>query len=115
MPRNYLDYLDDMIAAMNDAQRFVENMTLDQFLADKKTQYAVVKAIEIVGEATKKIPDEIKIQEPSLDWKSMSGARDVLSHGYFGIDYAMIWRIVAVHFPVDKERLITLKSRLTKL
>ena len=66
-------------------------MTLEQFFADEKTAFAVMRALEIIGEATKNIPQSIKENYPDIPWKEMAGIRDKLIHDYFGVDLEVVW------------------------
>jgi len=87
------------------AIRFIDNLTLEQFEADEQVQYAVVRALEIIGEASKKIPDDVRQQYPEIPWRSMSGMRDKLVHDYFGVDVYVIWRTVKEDLPSMLHRL----------
>ena len=75
MKEEFLDYIEDIIVAMNDALSFVKDMEYDVFLRDKKTIYAVNRALEIIGEATKNIPASVKNRYPQIPWKKMAGMR----------------------------------------
>ena len=97
--RSHLDYLADMLDAMSKARDFVEGMDFEQFSADDKTAFAVVRALEIVGEAAKKIPSEVRDLRPDLPWRDISGMRDKLSHDYFGVDLLVVWKTVREDFP----------------
>jgi len=71
MKEEFLDYIEDIIEAMDDATSFVEGMEYDDFLKDRKTIYAVIRAIEIIGEAVKKIPELVKKRYPQIPWRDM--------------------------------------------
>lgn len=86
MKKEFLDYVEDIIRAMEDALSFVEGMGYDDFVKDKRTFYAVIRAIEIVGEAVKKIPISVRKQYSEIPWKEMAGMRDKLIHEYFRVD-----------------------------
>ena len=73
MKREFLDYIEDTIEAMDDAMRFVKGMEYNDFVKDRKTIYAVIRAIEVIGEAVKKIPDSVKNRYPKIPWKDMAG------------------------------------------
>ena len=75
------------------------------FLANEDLRRAFARSLEIIGEPAKRIPDEYRQEHPDIDWRSMAGMRDRLIHGYFGVDYELVWDVVRVHAPVLKERL----------
>jgi len=102
MSREYVDYLRDILDAMGKAQQFVENLSYEQFAVDDKTVFAVVRALEIVGEATKNIPKPIRKEYPEVPWKDMAGMRDILIHDYFGVDVETVWLTVAEKIPEVK-------------
>src|SRR3990172_1276320 len=102
MSREYVDYLRDILDAMGKAQQFVENLSYEQFAVDDKTVFAVVRALEIVGEATKNIPKPIRKEYPEVPWKDMAGMRDKLIHDYFGVDVETVWLTVAEKIPQVK-------------
>ncbi|MDT7044104.1 DUF86 domain-containing protein [Candidatus Nitronereus thalassa] len=102
MSREFVDYLRDIIDAMGKAQQFVRNLSYLEFKADDKTVFAVVRALEIVGEATKNIPDDIRKNYPEIPWKDMAGMRDVLIHDYFGADVETVWLTVTEKIPQVK-------------
>ena len=82
------------MAAMVAVQAFVEKMDFETFVVDDKTTSAVVRKLEIVGEATKNVPRKIRQQYPQVPWRQMAGMRDKLIHAYFGVDYSLVWETV---------------------
>jgi len=92
--RSYRDYLADMLEAIGKAGQFVEGMSFDQFSKDDKTIYAVIRALEIVGEAGKRIPAEVKAQRVDIPWREIAGMRDKLTHDYFGVNLVVVWKTV---------------------
>ena len=99
MKEEFLDYIEDIIEAMNEAQNFVKDMEYEDFLKDTKTVYAVIRALEIIGEAVKKIPVPIKSAYSQIPWKDMAGMRDKVIHEYSGVDLKRVWRTVRKDIP----------------
>jgi uncharacterized protein with HEPN domain len=99
MPREFLDYLTDILNTTKSIDGFVTGMTYTDFLADEKTVFAVIQGFEIIGEAAKDIPQEIQVQYPEIDWTSMAKMRDLLIHHYFGIQYPILWETIENRIP----------------
>lgn len=95
-------YLEDIISAMNNAELFVINMDYEQFEADLKTNIAVTRALEIIGEATKRLPTPFRDQHPHTRWKDMAGMRDVIIHGYDNVNLKIVWQVIKSDIPVIK-------------
>ena len=102
MKREFRLYLDDILESLVLIEEFTADMDFEQFFADEKTKNAVVKRIEIIGEATKNIPKNIRDKYPNLPWKQMARMRDKLSHEYFGIRYDIVWKVVKKRLPEIK-------------
>lgn len=92
MSRIYIDYLRDMLENANRAIEFVEGMDFEAFRKDEKTVYAVIRAVEIIGEATRNIPDDIRTKYPEIPWRDAANMRNKLVHRYFGINLEVIWQ-----------------------
>ena len=90
--RNHNDYLKDILEEIKKVSKYIEGMTFKQFRDDEKTIYAVIRAIEVIGEASKKIPDKIRQSQPAIPWREISGMRDKLIHDYFGINVKVVWK-----------------------
>jgi len=103
MTRGYADYLRDILTAIKDVQSFVASIDLDDFLASKEKQYAVIRALEIIGEAAAKVPAEVRVRYPAVPWREMVGMRNVVIHNYFGVDEHVIWRTVQDDLPPLKK------------
>lgn len=92
--RDVRDYLEDILQSITDIRMFIGDITFDQFCSDRKTINAVVRSLEIIGEATKKIPEEIRRLHTDLPWSEIAAMRDKLIHEYFGIDLEIVWETV---------------------
>jgi len=103
--REYGDYIDDIVVSIGDVEEFIHGMTYDEFLRDKKTVNAVVRSIEVIGEAAKHIPKSIKDKSPDIPWKEIIGMRNKVTHEYFGVDNKIVWNTAAKFFPVLKIQL----------
>jgi uncharacterized protein with HEPN domain len=97
--REHADYLDDIEQAARKAVRFVQGMAFEQFASDDKTSFAVIRALEIIGEATKKVPQEARDLFPDLPWRSMAGIRDKLIHDYVNVNLEVVWKTVVEDLP----------------
>jgi len=84
------EYLTDMVEAMRRIRVYTEGVTYEQFLKDTKTQYAVIRNLEVIGEAAKKVSSSLKSSYPQLPWRSMVRMRDKVIHHYFGINYDIV-------------------------
>jgi uncharacterized protein with HEPN domain len=92
--REITDYLNDINDSITDISNFIASMTFEAFESDKKTQYAVVHCLEVIGEADKKIPTDLRKQYPHIPWKEIAGMRDKLIHEYFGEDLETLWTTI---------------------
>lgn len=97
--RTHVDYLDDMLAAMAKVASFITGMTFEEFAKDDKTAFAVVRGLEIVGEAAKQIPAAVRDTYPAVPWRAMAGMRDKLTHNYFGVNLIVVWKTATEDLP----------------
>ncbi len=106
--RDVSDYVNDILTAISDIESFTKDMTFTTFAEDKKTVYAVIRSLEVLGEATKRIPKSLRQEYPDIPWNKMAGMRDILIHDYMGVDLKTVWK-------VTQDRLAELKPLLEKL
>jgi uncharacterized protein with HEPN domain len=100
--RDALAYVEDILKAMDDVLKFVKDTNYATFSEDTKTNYAVIRALEIIGEATKNIPAALKSCYPEVPWKEMAGMRDKVIHAYSIVDLKRVWSTVKQDIPVLK-------------
>lgn len=98
----YGDYIQDITESISDCVEFVKGMTFDDFVKDKKTVNAVIRSLEVIGEAARNIPEEIRLKWPEVPWKKMAGMRDKLIDEYFGVDLEIVWQVITEDMPPVK-------------
>lgn len=105
MPRDYRVYLEDILDAARKIREYAGGMSKDEFSSDSKTIDAVVRNLEIIGEAVKQLPDDIRSCDPEIEWRKIAGLRDILIHQYFGVDVEILWDIVQHNIPELENRI----------
>lgn len=103
--RDYRLYLDDIGDSIRKIKEYTVNASYNEFINDAKTIDAVIRNLEIIGEAVKKLPDQIKTKHPDVDWKAIAGMRDIITHQYFGVDYSEIWKAIEEDIPVLESKI----------
>ena len=99
MPRDFRVYFEDILSAIRKVKSYTSGLSLQDFLQDDKTFDAVVRNLEVIGEAAKHLPEEARKRTPDIDWKKIAGLRDILIHEYFGIDGEIVWDVVQHKLP----------------
>ncbi|OGO26180.1 MAG: hypothetical protein A2136_08430 [Chloroflexi bacterium RBG_16_54_11] len=105
MSREYLDFIEDILDGMNKAEVLIEEMSYSQFESDFRTNFAVVRALEIIGEAVKRLPEDLCQKYPNIPWKGMAGMRDRIIHGYDNVDLQIVWDVVKQDIPKIKPQI----------
>jgi len=100
MKREYGDYLQDMLENAEKALSFVDGLDYDRFCKDDKAMYAVIRAFEIIGEAARQIPENVREANSEIPWREVMGMRNKLTHEYFGVNTKVVWRTVQEDLPV---------------
>ena len=97
----YLKHILDTIA---DLEKFLKGVSEENFFKNREKQYAVLRALEIIGEASKNLSSEAKVKSPDVDWKNIAGLRDKLIHAYFGVNLTLVWEILQRDIPELKKQ-----------
>jgi len=98
--RAHEDYLRDILEHAEKAQGFLAaTPSVEEFRKDERTLFAVIRALEVIGGAAKRIPEDLRQQHPEVPWRGMTGMRDKVTHGYFGVDAEVVWRTVREDLP----------------
>lgn len=108
MQRGLKTYFEDIITAVNKIERYTKDMTKEDLESDELVQDAVVRNLEVIGEAVKKIPDDVRDSHRDIPWKKIAGLRDILIHEYFGVNMNIVWDVI-------KNKLQPLKVAVVKL
>jgi len=109
--RNWKLFLVDVLESIEKIENYTSEISFEEFIKDEKTKDAVVRNIEIIGEAVKHIPEEIKEKYNQIPWKKIIGMRNRLIHGYFVVDYTIVWEIIKNELPDLKEKVKTILGK----
>jgi len=112
--KNNLIFLEHILESIKDLEEFTENIDKQALLKNKEKQRAVVRQIEVIGEAAKNLSNDFKKKYSSVPWKEIIGTRDKLIHHYFGVDFEILWKVVERDIPNLKQEIDkTLKQEKT--
>lgn len=103
MQNKYKIYLDDILNSIENIEKYAKNISYKKFIKTNLVVDAIIRNLEIIGEAVKKIPPEIKKKYPHIEWKKIAGLRDILIHEYFGVNLEIIWDIIINKLPKLKK------------
>lgn len=98
-------FLEHILESIGNIKEFLEDVPKDKFMKDKLRQSAVVRQIEIIGEASKNLSENFKAKYPEVSWKEIIGSRDKVIHHYFGVDLEIVWEIITINLPVLKKQI----------
>jgi uncharacterized protein with HEPN domain len=102
MTKRYDLFLSDILDSMNSIEEYIEGTDYDDFIANKMMVDAVLRNLEILGEAAKNVPDHVRAKYPKIPWRRMIGLRNIVVHEYFGVDLENIWKIITTDIPEIK-------------
>jgi len=104
------DLIEDILICISKIGQYSHGFSYEDFVNDLKTQDAIIRNLEIIGEASKQISPELKDKYPSIPWKMIAGTRDKLIHGYFGVNIDIVWDIATIDIPVLERELKKIKN-----
>ncbi|MBN1620839.1 DUF86 domain-containing protein [candidate division WOR-3 bacterium] len=112
MPKRTDIFLEHILESIELIQKYTQNLSFDSFLASQSIQDSVIRRLEIIGEAAKNIPDDVRKIQPEIEWNKITGMRDVLIHHYFGVDLKLTWNVIQKDIPQLKPSVEKLLKKL---
>jgi uncharacterized protein with HEPN domain len=112
--RDYSLYLNDILTNIETAERFIAGISFEEFISDEKTNYAVVRCLEIIGEASKHIPAGLRNKYPAIPWKTIVGTRNAIIHEYVTLDLKEVWKTTKINLPPLKKQILEILADLTQ-
>ena len=109
MKRNIWLFIDDILEGIKNIEEFTKNLNKEKFSKDNLRQSAVIRQLEIIGEATKNVPISFREKYSNIPWKDMAGLRDILSRAYFGVDISRVWNVITKDLPNIKIKIEKIK------
>ncbi|HLE61576.1 MAG TPA: DUF86 domain-containing protein [Pyrinomonadaceae bacterium] len=110
MSRDYRLFLEDMQLSCEKISRYVEGLSFAQFVSDEKSYDAVLRNLQVIGDAVKQIPEEVRQKYSAVEWRKIGGFRDFVVHEYFGIDQDILWDVIKNQVPTLLEQIKQIDS-----
>ena len=114
MKRDLILFIQDILESIEKIKSFYKSLTKEKLLSDDLHQSAIVRQIEIIGEAVKNLPDFFREKYKNVPWIEIAGMRDIIIHGYFRIDLDAVWKVIKDDLPNLKQKIIKIKKELEK-
>jgi len=111
MKRDVGLFIEDILNSIKNIEEFSKNLDKEKFSKDNLRQSAIIRQLEIIGEAVKNIPNSFREKHPKIVWKDIAGLRDILSHAYFGVNLDRVWRIIEADLPKLKEEISKIRIK----
>jgi len=113
--REFRDFLQDILEAICQLEKMTQDLSFAEFSTKIEIFLSAVKLIEIIGEAVKNIPDEVRVNYPNIPWKNIAGMRDKLVHEYWAIDEKVVWKVIQNNLPQLKRIIISIIEKLQQI
>lgn len=112
MKRSNKVFVDDILESIGRIEQYVKGLSYNEFVKKQMVIDAVVRNLEIIGEASKNIKEDDRKQFPDVPWNRMIGLRNIIAHGYFGVDLTIVWRIISKNLPETKPFIVEMSKNL---
>mgnify|MGYP001592952896 FL=1 len=110
MKKEEMIFIEHILQSIEDIERFMEKVSKELFFKNKEKQNAVIRGLEVIGEAVKNIPTSFRNEHPEVPWKDIAGMRDKLMHHYFGVNLNTVWKVIKEDFPDLKKKILKIKN-----
>lgn len=114
MNKEPLIFIEHILDSIKNIETFMKNISKEYFFKNREKQSAVIRQIEVIGEAVKNIPDSFRGEYPNIPWIKIAGMRDKLMHHYFGVNLNTVWKVIKENIPDLKEKILQIKEELVE-
>jgi len=104
-------FVEDILEAIDKIKRHIEGLTYETFVKNELVIDAVIRNLEIIGEASRNLPEDVRKKYPEIPWGRMIGLRNIIIHEYFGVDLAIIWEIITKNLPETKPKIVAMLKK----